>query len=56
MWRAGESLLITSRGEPVARLLPCVPDRPLQRRFGFMAGRFALPGDFDAPPPVEVAT
>lgn len=49
--RAGESLVITSHGEPVARLVPYVPDQPAPRRFGFMAGQFSVPDDFDAPLP-----
>ncbi len=49
--RAGASLVITSHGEPVARLVPYVPDQTAPRRFGFMAGQFTVPDDFDAPLP-----
>lgn len=46
--RGGESLVITNHGEPIARLVPYVPDQPTPRRFGFMAAAFTVPDDFDA--------
>jgi prevent-host-death family protein len=44
---AGEEVVITRRGESVARLVP-VPRR-LTRQFGIDRGRFVVPEDFDAP-------
>lgn len=43
---AGEEIVITRSGEPVARLTPIVTER---RRFGVDKGRFTVPADFDAP-------
>jgi prevent-host-death family protein len=49
---AGEEIVITSGGEPVARL---VAVEPRQRRvLGADRGRFDVPDDFDAPLPDEV--
>lgn len=48
---AGEEVVITRRGEPVARL---VPERPRARTFGTDAGVLAVPDDFDAPLPAAV--
>lgn len=44
---AGEEVLITRRGEEVARLVPA--GRASERRFGIDRGRFIVPEDFDAP-------
>lgn len=44
---AGEEVLITRRGEEVARLVPA--RRPTARRLGIDRGRFVVPEDFDAP-------
>lgn len=44
---AGEEVLITRRGEEVARLVAVRPPSP--RRLGLDRGRFAVPDDFDAP-------
>jgi prevent-host-death family protein len=45
---AGEDVVITRGGKPVAKLVP------IQRRerpnFGFAAGEFAIPDDFDETP------
>lgn len=49
---AGEEVLITRRGEEVARLVAVRPSTP--RRLGFDRGRFAVPDDFDAPLDEEV--
>ncbi len=44
---AGEEIVITRRGQEVAKL---VAARPFSsRRFGFDRGRYAVPDDFDAP-------
>ena len=48
---AGEDVLITRRGEEVARL---VPVHPLTRRLGLDRGRLVVPDDFDAPLADEV--
>lgn len=43
---AGEDVIITRSGQPVARLVPIEKTRPV---FGVDEGRFAVPDDFDAP-------
>ncbi|OFC30239.1 type II toxin-antitoxin system Phd/YefM family antitoxin [Acidithiobacillus caldus] len=44
---AGEEILITRRGKPIARLIPLAdPTQP--RKLGLGAGRFQMPEDFDA--------
>ena len=43
---AGEEVVITRSGRPVARLLAIEEKRPV---FGVDEGRFAVPDDFDAP-------
>lgn len=48
---AGEEIVITSRGEAVARLVPV--QRPA-RRFGIDRGLFVVPDAFDAPLPDDV--
>lgn len=51
---AGEEVLITSGGEPVARLVP-VAQRPPRRELGFDRGLVRIAVDFDAPlPDVEL--
>lgn len=42
----GEPVTITSHGRPVAILSPVTP---VPRRFGHLAGKIAIPDDFDAP-------
>jgi prevent-host-death family protein len=49
---AGEEVIITRSGEPVAVLVP--PPRRGERVFGADRGRFEVPADFDAPLPEEV--
>ena len=46
---AGEEVVITRRGEEVARLVPARPRRV--RRLRSDRGRFVVPDDFDAPLP-----
>ena len=46
---AGEEIVITNRGIPVARLVP-VSTRPL----GFDKGRVQIAKDFDAPLPPDI--
>lgn len=49
---AGEEILITRRGEEVARLVPAVvPRRP---ELGTDRGRLTVPDDFDAPLPEDL--
>ncbi len=43
---AGEEVIITRSGRPVARLVPIEEKRPV---FGIDEGRFTVPEDFDAP-------
>ena len=43
---AGEEVVITRSGRPVARLVAIEEKRPV---FGVDEGRFAVPDDFDAP-------
>jgi prevent-host-death family protein len=49
---AGEVIIITRRGEEIARLVPSQPTS--QRRFGLDHGSFSVPEDFDAPLPDEI--
>lgn len=51
---AGEEIVITRHGRPVARLVPAheVPKRP--RKLGRLAGRIRTRRDFDAPLPEEI--
>lgn len=50
---AGEEVLIARAGRPVARLGPLRGVAP-PRRLGVLAGRFAVPDDWDAPLPADV--
>ena len=43
---AGEDVIITRSGQPVARLVPIDETRPM---FGVDEGRFVVPDDFDQP-------
>lgn len=47
----GEEVVITRRGQEVARL---VPPRTARRTFGMDKGSFAVPADFDSPLPDEL--
>ncbi|MEA2010186.1 MAG: type II toxin-antitoxin system Phd/YefM family antitoxin [Actinomycetota bacterium] len=49
---AGEEIVITRSGEPVAKLVPV--RLPVKRRFGTDAGRFEVPEDFNEPLPDEL--
>lgn len=51
---AGERLLVTRGGRPVAELRPVAPVRATARPFGLAAGAFAVPDDFDAPLPDDL--
>ncbi len=47
----GEEVVITHRGEPVARLVPIPPTR---RRLGMDRGRVHIAENFDAPLPDDL--
>ncbi len=49
---AGEEIVISRAGKPVARLVPAEPRE--ERIFGHDAGRFEVPEDFNAPLPDDV--
>ena len=49
---AGEEVIITRRGQEVARLVPS--RQSVDRRFGLDRGVWAVPDDFDAPLPDEI--
>jgi len=49
---AGEEVVITRSGEPVARLVPV--ERTPVRRLGLDQGGFVVPDDFDDPLPDDV--
>lgn len=49
----GEEITITSRGEPVARLVRVVPEGRM-RKLGWDEGKFVVPDDFNDPLPPEV--
>jgi len=51
----GEEIVIARAGTPVARLLPFTPPG-LARELGMDEGRVDIPGDFDAPLPLDVLT
>jgi len=52
---AGEEIIITRAGAPVARLVAIHP-KPRQRKLGSAAGKIYIAPDFDAPLPSELAT
>ena len=43
---AGDDIVITRSGQPVAKLVTVEEERPI---FGIDKGRFVVPDDFDAP-------
>jgi len=46
----GGSVVVTSRGRPVMRLMPVEPPQPIERPFGFMKGQIKMAPDFDETP------
>jgi len=50
---SGEEIIIAKSGKPIARLGPLAGPRP-RRSLGILAGKLAVPEDFDAPLPAEV--
>ncbi|MBA3596109.1 MAG: type II toxin-antitoxin system Phd/YefM family antitoxin [Methylibium sp.] len=51
--KAGEDVIITRSGKPVARLMPFEASKP-PRRLGLLSGRLSVPDDFNAPLPEEM--
>jgi len=45
--RSGESIVITKRGKPVAKLVPIETER--DEIYGFLAGKGAITGDVVSP-------
>jgi prevent-host-death family protein len=52
----GQSVLVTSNGEPVARLVPVERPVATPRPFGFMTGSIRLAPDFRDTPPEIVSS
>ena len=47
---AGDEIVISRAGKPVARLAPfAAPPAPERRRLGRLGGQLKIPADFDAP-------
>ena len=46
---AGETLVITQAGKPVAEIKPLVEPQAGSRPFGLCEGDFTVPDDFDEP-------
>jgi prevent-host-death family protein len=52
----GEAFIIAKAGKPVARVTAYdSPEKSQQKRIGFMAGEFRVPGDFDRMGQDEIA-
>jgi prevent-host-death family protein len=52
----GETILIASSGQPLARLMPLESDPDaIPSRLGFLAGRVQIPDDFDQFAAAEIA-
>jgi prevent-host-death family protein len=51
---AGEEIVITRHGRPVARLVPANETAKSPRKLGRLAGRIRVRRDFDAPLPEEI--
>jgi len=49
---AGEEIVISRAGEPIAKIVPI--ENRARRRFGIDRGVFEVPNDFDAPLPKRV--
>lgn len=47
--QAGEILVITDQGKPIAEIKPVASASVDQRPFGLAAGEFCVPDDFNAP-------
>ena len=53
--RAGETLLVVSHGQPVARLVPVVAKLPRARIYGAMKDQIWIAPDFDEDDPDTIA-
>jgi prevent-host-death family protein len=51
---AGESLVITKSGKPLAKIKPVATQPSKRRPFGLCQGDFIVPDDFDAPLPESI--
>lgn len=51
---AGEEIIITRSGEPVAKLVPAASAK--RRRLGVDTGRYEVPFDFDEPLPEDLVS
>jgi prevent-host-death family protein len=51
---AGERLVISRGGRPVAEIRPLEPSVRGPRPFGLAAGAFTVPADYDAPLPDDL--
>jgi len=56
---AGEEIIITRAGQPVARLVALLPAEPppapkARRKLGGLAGKITIPPDFDDPLPDDL--
>lgn len=51
---AGETLVITKAGKPMAEIKPITPIPKRLRPFGLCTGEFIVPDDFDAPLPENI--
>lgn len=51
---AGETIIITQAGKPMAEVKPITSDSAERRPFGLCAGEFVVPDDFDAPLPEPI--
>jgi prevent-host-death family protein len=51
---AGECLVVSRDGRPVAEIRPISSARSAPRPFGLAAGTFVVPDDFDSPLPEDL--
>jgi antitoxin (DNA-binding transcriptional repressor) of toxin-antitoxin stability system len=51
----GELVLIAGLGKVIAQIIPAAEGEGV-RKLGTLAGKFTLPGDFDAPLPMNCST
>ena len=51
---AGESIIITESGNPIAEIKPVSATSPRLRPYGLCAGEFKVPDDFDTPLPEDI--
>ena len=51
---AGETIVITQAGKPMAEIKPIALGSEKQRPFGLCAGEFTVPDDFGAPSPEDL--